>query len=69
MTVPSDNVGLARAMVAGITLLGIIGAKGVSARHARSGNRPRDYGDRSGFPRGTSAARDFARSQLGAGAA
>ncbi|ESY89669.1 hypothetical protein NKI12_32300 [Mesorhizobium australicum] len=58
-----DNVGLALAMFAGITLLDIIGAKGVTARHSRGGTRPRDYGDRSGFPRGTAAARDFARSQ------
>ncbi|MER8902421.1 MULTISPECIES: hypothetical protein [unclassified Mesorhizobium] len=58
-----DNVGLALAMVAGITLLDIIGAKSVTARHSRSRTKPRDYSDRSGFPGGTAAARDRARSQ------
>ncbi|MBZ9684297.1 MULTISPECIES: hypothetical protein [unclassified Mesorhizobium] len=66
-----DNVGLALAMVAGLALLDIIGAKGVTGRHSRNGTKPRDYSDRSGFPRGAAVARDLARSQRGreAGAA
>ncbi|ADV15063.1 hypothetical protein EN962_07240 [Mesorhizobium sp. M7A.F.Ca.CA.001.09.2.1] len=60
-----DNVGIALAVVAGIALLDIIGAKGVTARHSRRGTKPRDYSDRSGFPAGTAAARDFARSERG----
>jgi hypothetical protein len=57
-----DNVGIALAMVAGIALLDIIGAKGVTARHSRGAAKPRDYSDRSGFPGGLAAARGFARS-------
>jgi hypothetical protein len=56
------NVGVAVAMVAGITLLDLLAAKAVSDKHARNGaGEWRDYGDRSGFPKGVSAARGAAR--------
>jgi hypothetical protein len=56
-----DNVGIALALVLGVTLLDIIGAQGASARHARRdrGDLP-DYRDRTGFPRGVPAARAIA---------
>ncbi|MBZ9677621.1 hypothetical protein [Mesorhizobium sp. ES1-1] len=57
-----DNVGLALAMVAGISLLDVIAAKGVTARHSRGATKPRDYSDRSGFPGGLAAARSASRS-------
>jgi hypothetical protein len=52
------NVGLALAMVLGVTLLDILTARGVAARHGRRGRGARhDYRDRSGFPRGVASAR------------
>lgn len=56
-----DNVGLALALVAGVALLDFLGAQRLTTRHARGQARPRDYGDRSGFPRGVAAARGLAR--------
>jgi hypothetical protein len=56
-----QNVGLALAMVAGVTLLDLIGAQGTQARHARNRGAWRDYGDRSGFPQGAAKARGVAR--------
>jgi hypothetical protein len=54
------NAGFALAMVLGVGALDCIGAKALSARHARRGP-PRLYRDRSGFPRGVEAARGAAR--------
>jgi hypothetical protein len=56
-----DNVGIALALVLGVTLLDILGTQGASARHARRA-RPDlpDYRDRTGFPRGVQAARGIA---------
>ncbi|MBK3802083.1 hypothetical protein GAY33_23190 [Azospirillum brasilense] len=56
-----DNVGIALAAVLGVTLLDIIGAQGVTARHRRPHDRPRSYRDRTGFPQGVQAARGAAR--------
>jgi hypothetical protein len=56
-----DNVRIALAAVLGVTLLDIIGAQGVTARHSRSRGAPRSYSDRSGFPQGIEAARGAAR--------
>jgi hypothetical protein len=62
-----DNVGLALAAVVGVTLLDLLGAQGVAARHHRrpaaggAGDRWRRYRDRSGFPQGVEKARGAAR--------
>jgi len=49
-------------MVAGVTLLDVIGAQAASARRGRSRNGSvRSYRDRSGFPQGVRAARGAAR--------
>ena len=56
-----DNVGIALAAVLGVTLLDIIGAQGVTARHSRPRGRPRSYRDRTGFPQGVQAARGAAK--------
>jgi hypothetical protein len=56
-----ENVGVALAMVLGVTLLDFIGAQGVTSRHSRNRGRRRDYRDRSGFPKGVGAARGAAR--------
>jgi hypothetical protein len=55
-----DNVAFALAAVLGVTLLDIIGAQGVTARHSRPRERPRSYRDRTGFPQGLQAARGAA---------
>lgn len=58
------NVGLALAAVAAVTLIDIGSATGTTATHARSkSSSRRDYGDRSGFPRGIDAARGSALSR------
>ena len=57
------NAGFALAMVLGIGALDCIGAKALSARHARRG-APRTYRERSGFPRGLEAARGAGRDFL-----
>lgn len=56
-----DNVALALMMLAGITMLDVAGAQGVTSRHARTDAKPRNYRNRSGFPRGVQAARGAAR--------
>jgi hypothetical protein len=55
-----DNVKTALTAVIGVTLLDIIGAQGVTARHSRPREQPRDYSDRSGFPQGVERARGAA---------
>lgn len=54
------NVETALWLVAGITLLDIIGAEGVTVRHSRRRGEARDYSDRSGFPQGAAQARGAA---------
>ena len=56
-----DNVGIALPAVLGVTLLDIIGAQGVTARHSRPRRRSRSYRDRTGFPQGVQAARGAAK--------
>jgi hypothetical protein len=55
------NVGFALAAVLGVTLLDIIGAQAVTARHSRPRGRPRSYRNRTGFPQGVQAARGAAK--------
>lgn len=59
-----ENVALALAMVAGITLADIIATTTSTVRHSSSRGQRRSYGDRSGFPRGVEASRGAARNQL-----
>jgi hypothetical protein len=59
-----DNVALALAMVAGVTLLDIVAAGASTARHTSHRGQARSYGDRSGFPQGVEASRGVARQQL-----
>lgn len=54
-----DNVALALAMVAGITLLDVVAAQSASMEYRPMGRR-RNYSDRSGFPQGLAAARSAA---------
>jgi len=57
-----DNANLALAMVIGITLLDIVAAGSVTARHTRLGEgKRRSYRNRSGFPRGVQASRGAAK--------
>jgi hypothetical protein len=51
------NVSLAVWLVVGVTLLDVVVAQKISARHSRPRGVWRDYGDRSGFPRGMEDAR------------
>jgi hypothetical protein len=48
-------------MVAGVTVLDLVAAQMLTARHARGQNGWRDYSDRSGFPRGVENARQLRR--------
>lgn len=52
-----SNVSTAMIMVAGITVIDILTAKAAGAVHARSDLKPADYGRRTGFPSGVTAAR------------
>src|SRR5436305_13652069 len=56
-----DNVAIALAMVVGVTLLDIAGAKGVNTSPRRSDRPRRTYRDRSGFAKGWAQARGAAR--------
>jgi len=56
-----DNVAIALALVVGVTLLDIAGAKAVNTRQTRSGRPRRTYRDRSGYPKGLENARGAAR--------
>jgi hypothetical protein len=47
--------------VVGITVLDIMAAQAVTARHSRAGTSPRRYRDRPGFPQGADRARGVAR--------
>jgi hypothetical protein len=56
------NVGLALAMIVGITAIDLFGAQAVMIRHSRrGGGADRQYRDRSGFPQGLEKARGAAR--------
>jgi hypothetical protein len=55
------NVGLALAMVLGITLLDVLAAQANSGLHSHQRGTQRKYSGRSGFPGGVEKARDAAR--------
>ncbi len=55
-----ENVALALATVVGVTLLDIAATKASMNRHARPKGSARDYGDRSGYPKGIQASRGAA---------
>ena len=57
----SGNIGIALALVLGITALDLIVAQAATASHSRRRGEQRLYGDRSGFPRGVEAVRGAAR--------
>ena len=54
------NVALALAAVAGVTLLDLATAQGLTVRHSPNRGAKRDYGNRSGFPKGLVSARGAA---------
>jgi hypothetical protein len=56
-----DNVAIALAMVLGVTLLDIAGAKAAKTNQSRGERPPRTYRDRSGYPGGLERARGAAR--------
>jgi hypothetical protein len=56
-----DNVAIALVMVAGVTLLDFIAMGASTGRHMRHRGEVRDYGDRSGLPKGVSASRGLAK--------
>ncbi|WP_353682377.1 hypothetical protein [Mesorhizobium sp.] len=58
------NVGLALVLVAGVTLIDLLTAQKVSARHARGRRQAQDFSNRSGFPRGLEAVRGLARKDM-----
>jgi hypothetical protein len=55
------NVAGALALVLAITVLDVVGAQALTARHGRRKTTIRDYRDRSGFPQGLERARGAAR--------
>jgi hypothetical protein len=59
-----ENVGVALAIVAGVTLLDIIATGATTVRHSSRQGQARSYGDRSGLPKGVEASRGLARDQL-----
>lgn len=64
------NVGMALALVAGITCLDLVAASSTATVHRRARRgTPRDYSDRSGWPQGLNAARGGRAAQPAAGAA
>jgi hypothetical protein len=56
-----ENVAVALVAVAGITLLDLAAAQGVTSRHRRTPSDRLRYRDRSGFPQGVRRARGAAR--------
>jgi hypothetical protein len=58
-----SNVGLVLVTLLGITVLDIVAAQGIAARHKRRRGNFRDYRDRSGFPQGVAKARGMARAR------
>jgi hypothetical protein len=56
-----QNVATAIAMVAGITLLDVLAAQGVTSRHSRNSGDRNIYRDRTGFPGGLATARGAAK--------
>jgi hypothetical protein len=56
-----DNVAIALVIVAGVTLLDLLAVGATTGRHMRHRGEIRDFGDRSGFPKGILASRGLAR--------
>jgi hypothetical protein len=56
-----DTVSMAIALLAGVAILDLVAAQGVTTRHAEGRGNRRSYRDRTGFPRGVEAARGAAR--------
>lgn len=56
-----DNVGIALALVLGITAIDVIAAQGTTERHSSKRGDRRLYPDRSGFPRGLQAVKGVAK--------
>ncbi|MGQ2968019.1 MAG: hypothetical protein ACT6RF_04655 [Allorhizobium sp.] len=56
-----DNVAIALVMAAGVTLLDLLAVGATTGRHMRHRGDIRDFGDRSGFPKGLPASRGLAR--------
>lgn len=59
-----DNVAIALVMVAGVTLLDLLAVGATTGRHRRHRGDIRDFGDRSGFPKGLPASRGLAREKV-----
>ena len=55
------NVALTLALLAGVTVIDILGARAATACHKRRGGTRTQYRDRSGFPQGLAKARGAAR--------
>jgi hypothetical protein len=60
------NVGIALAMVLGVTALDLLAAQATGMRHQRRGPARRLYGERTGFPKGIEAVRAGAQAQAAA---
>lgn len=58
------NVFIAMALISGVAALDLVAAQGTRTKHARKRSDARDYSDRSGFPRGLTAARQSASAEL-----
>lgn len=56
-----DKVMLALAMILGIAALDALAAQATASRHRRNGAEPRDYSNRSGYPKGIQHSRGAAR--------
>ncbi|HEX2941435.1 MAG TPA: hypothetical protein VHO91_10330, partial [Rhodopila sp.] len=57
------NIGLALVVLAGVTVLDVVVAQGVLARHRRKDQPWRDYSHRTGFPQGLASARQVATTE------
>lgn len=55
------NARMALTMLAGVTLIDLVAAQAVTARHSRGHGQARSYRDRTGYPKGLEAARGAAR--------
>ncbi len=58
------NVGLAMAAIIGCTIADLAAAQSIRSLHSRSGEAPRDYSDRTGFPKGIGYSRGKASGRV-----
>jgi hypothetical protein len=56
-----DNVMIALGIVLGVTALDVIAAQATTACHSRNGSEPRQYRDRTGYPKGIESSRGNAQ--------